>query len=151
MVNRPAFGGGSGARLAVFSDLLLWLHVVALAVGVGGGLVTSQIGLRLVAAAPDQRAAWRPLVRSFSLSAGAGLGLLLVTGPLLVRLESGAGGFAAQTALVPVAVATLGLGEWGLARLERGDEGGGRLMRVSGPLTLVVVVTLAFAAAATFS
>ena len=141
--------------MAVLLNLLLWLHAAALAIGVGGGLAASQIGPRLVAAAPDQRAAWRPLARSFSRSAGLGLGLLVLTGAWLFWLRSAAGdapvrGVKGEPALVAAMAAALGLGEWGLARLDRGDEGGARLLRVSAPLTLLAVLALALAAAAAF-
>ena len=142
--------------MAVFINLLLWLHLLALAIGIGGGLAMSQVGPRLITAAPDQRETWWPLATVFSRVASLGLVLLLITGPLLLWLKFGGYGglndwFKVKMALVAVAVVTIGLSHWGLARLKRGDEGGRRLMEVSGPLTMLTVVVLVLAAVFTFN
>lgn len=141
--------------MAVFMDLLLWAHFVGLALGMGGGLAMSQVGPRLTAAAPGDRDAWWPLAASFSRLSGIGLLLLLITGPLLLWLKYGGGaglgvGFMVKMALVAVAVVAIGLSQWGLARLRRGDEGGGRLMAVSGPLSGLSVLAVILAAVFTF-
>jgi hypothetical protein len=41
--------------MPVIINLLIWLHLMGLAMGVGGGLALSQVGPRLVGAPPDQR------------------------------------------------------------------------------------------------
>jgi hypothetical protein len=142
--------------MAVFVSILLWLHIVALTMGAGGGIGMSQVGPRLVAAAPDQREGLWPLATVFARIAGAGLVLLLVTGPLLLWLKFGGMSglnpwFKLKLALVLVAVVTVGLSEWGLARLRRGDEGGGRLMTITGPLTMLTVLTAVLAAVFAFN
>ncbi|HEY3948309.1 hypothetical protein [Phenylobacterium sp.] len=142
--------------MAILIDLLLWLHFLALAMGVGGGLAMSQVGPRLIAAAPAEREPLWPLATVYSRIAGGGLVLLLITGPLLLWLKFGGMGglndwFRLKLALVAVSVVTIGLSEWGLARLKRGDEGGGRLMRITGPLTLVTVLAIVLAAVFAFN
>jgi hypothetical protein len=142
--------------MPVIVNLLLWLHFIALGMGVGGGIAMSQVGPRLVAAAPEQRATWWPLATVFSRIAGAGLVLLLITGPLLLWLKyDGMEGlndwFKLKLGLVAVAVATIGLSMWGLARLKRGDEGGGKLMKLTGPLTMLAVLGVILAAVFTFN
>jgi hypothetical protein len=142
--------------MAVVVNLLLWAHFVALALGIGGGLAMSQVGPRLAAAAPDQRATWWPLATVFSHIATVGLVLLLITGPLILWLKFGGFGglnawFTLKMALVAVAVVTIGLSHWGLGRLRRGDEGGGRLMAITGPLTMLTVLGVVLSAVFAFN
>lgn len=142
--------------LPVIINLLLALHLMALAMGVGGGLALSQVGPRLVAASPDQRATWWPLVTVYGRIARAGIFLLLITGPLLLWLKFGGdmglnGWFKLKMALVLMLVASVGVGWWGAARLKRGDEGGGRLMKVTGLLTKLIVTAIVLAAVFAFN
>jgi hypothetical protein len=139
----------------VIIDLLFWLHLMALAMGIGGGIAMSQVGPRLIAATPDQRATWWPLATAYTRIAGAGLILLLVTGPLLLWLRYGGteglnDWFKLKMALIVVMVLTIGLSMWGMARLRRGDEGGGKLMKVAGPLTTLTAAAIALAAVFSF-
>lgn len=141
--------------MVVFTSVLLWVHFLALALGTGGGIAMMQVGPRLVAAAPDQRETWWPLATVFSRIAGAGFLLALVTGPLMLWLKYGGlgavnGWFTLKLALVAVAVVTIGLSEWGLGRFRRGDEGGGRLMMVAGPLTGVTMLVIVLASVFSF-
>lgn len=140
----------------IIVKLLLWVHLIALAMGLGGGLGMSQVGPRLVAAAPDQREPWWPLAKVFSHVATLGLVLLLITGPLLLWLKFGDMQtknvwFQAKLGLVVIAIVTISLTKWGLARLKRGDEGGGKLMSVTGPLTSLTVLAIVLAAVFAFN
>ena len=142
--------------MPVVINLLFWLHLMALAMGIGGGLAMAQVGPRLLAATPDQRATWWPLAKAFSRVTSAGLVLLLITGPLMLWLKFG--GFAGlnvwfkvKMGLVALAVVTIGLTEWGLSQLKRGREWGGRLMLVCGPLTGLTVVAVVLAAVFAFN
>jgi len=142
--------------MPVVVNLLMWLHLMALAMGLGGGIAMSQVGPRLAAAAPDQRETWWPLAMVYSRIAVAGLVLLLITGPLLLWLKFGGMGglnlwFQVKLGLVAVTIVTVGLSVWGLARLRRGDEGGGRLMQVAGPLTSLTVLAVVLAAVFAFN
>jgi hypothetical protein len=141
--------------MSVIIDLLFWLHLMALAMGIGGGIAMSQVGPRLLAATPDQRAPWWPLATAYSRIAGTGLILLLITGPVLVWLRYGGieglnGWFKLKMALVVVIVLTVGLSMRGMARLRRGDEGGGKLMKVAGALTTLTAAAIALAAVFSF-
>lgn len=142
--------------MPIIINLLISLHLMALAMGVGGGLALSQVGPRLVAAPLDQRATWWPLVAVYSRIAQAGIVLLLITGPLLLWLKYGGGvglndWFKLKMALVFALVVTIGVGMWGTARLKRGDEGGGKLMKVTGPLTMLTVTAIVLAAVFAFN
>lgn len=137
-----------------FINILLWLHFMGMAMGVGGGVALSQIGPRLVAATAEQRGAWWPLETFFSRIGAGGLVILLITGPLMVWLKfAGLGGmttwFWAKMALVVVATAGIGLHEWAGARFKRGDESAAPLMfiggRLAGGAMALVVLCAVFA------
>jgi len=137
-------------------NLRLWAHFVALAAGVGGGLGMSQVGPRLVNAAPDQRETWWPLARFFLMLTRIALVVLLVTGPLMVWLKYG--GFAglnvwfhAKLGLIVLAIVLMGLSEVGMARLKRGDEGGGKLAMIAGPAMGVAMYVVILAAVFAFN
>lgn len=141
--------------MTVLITLLLWAHFVGLALGMGGGLGMSQVGPRLTTAAPEDRAAWWPLAGFFSRLSGVGLLLLLITGPLQLWLKYAGGAglgvwFMVKMALVVLAIIAIGLSQWGLARLKRGDEAGGKLMAVSGPVSGLTVLAVILAAVFTF-
>jgi hypothetical protein len=53
--------------------------------------------------------------------------------------------------LVVVAVLTIGLSHVGLAKLRRGDEAGGKLMAIGGPLTMLTVLAIVLAAVFAFN
>lgn len=136
--------------------LLLWLHLVALAAGVGGGLGMSQVGPRLVKATPDQRETWWPMARFLRLLTSVGLVVLLVTGPLMVWIKyGGVSGlnvwFHAKMGLVALAIVLMGLSEMGMARLKRGDEGGGKLAMTAGPALGVTMYVVMLAAVFAFN
>ncbi len=142
--------------MPVIINLVLSLHLIALAMGVGGGLALSQVGPRLVASAPDQRATWWPLVTVYSRIARAGIILLLITGPLLLWLKYGGeaglnGWFKVKMALVLVLVVSIGVSHWGTARLKRGDEAAAKLMKITGPLTMLTVTAIVLAAVFAFN
>ena len=141
--------------MAVVNNLLLWVHLLAWGLGMGGGLGMSQVGPRLIAACPDQRATWWPMVEVFSRMSSIALVLLLVTGPLMLWMKYDGGrslnaGFPVKMGLVLVSVLTIGLTHWGKARLKRGDEGGARVMMIAGPLTAVVMFAVVLAAVFAF-
>jgi hypothetical protein len=142
--------------MPVIVNLLIWVHFMALAMGVGGGIAMSQVGPRLAKASPDERAAWWPLAAVYSRIAGAGLLLLLITGPLIVWLKFGGmealnDWFKLKMALVTVMVIAVGLNMWGQARLRRGDEGGAKLSKVAGPLTMLAVAGVVLCAVFAFN
>ena len=136
--------------------LLLWAHFIALAAGVGGGLGMSQVGPRLLSAAPDQREIWWPLARFFRMLTSVGLVVLLVTGPLILWLKYGGMSglnvwFMVKMGLVALGVVLMGLSEMGMARLKRGDEGGGKLAMIAGPALGVTMYAVILAAVFAFN
>lgn len=134
---------------------LLWVHFVALAMGLGGGIAMSQIGPRLVAAPADQRELWWPVANTVTRISLVGMVLLLLSGPALLMLKyndvQGLGvWFMVKMALVLVALVALGLTERAKAQFKRGDEAAGQMMIRTGPIIAVSVLGVVAAAVLTF-
>lgn len=134
---------------------LLWVHFVALAMGLGGGLAMSQVGPRLVAAPLDQRDLWWPVATVLTRIALVGMVLLLISGPLMLWLKFDGGRglgvwFMVKMGLVAVAVVALGLTERAKAQFKRGDEAAGRMMVRTGPVIAISVLGVIAAAVLTF-
>jgi hypothetical protein len=135
--------------------VLLWLHFIGLAMGLGTGISLSQVGPRLVAAPVDQRELLWTFETIFSRIGAAGLVILLITGPLLLMTKfGGANGpgdwFLAKMVLVAVLVLGVGLHHWAAAGFRKGDESMGRWMLVGGRMAGTSAVVAVFCAAVTF-
>lgn len=141
--------------MSVIVNLLIWVHLLALAMGFAGGIAMSQIGPRLAAAAPDQRATSWPLANTFTGISHAGLVLLLATGPLILWLKYPGGGlspaFAIKMGLMALAIVAIGVSSWGKARLKRGDEAGARVMAAAGPVTMLLMLGVVLSAVFAFN
>ncbi len=141
--------------MSVIVNLLIWVHLLALAMGFAGGIGMSQIGPRLAAAAPDQRATWWPLANTFTAISHTGLVLLLVTGPLILWLKYQStnavnAAFGIKMGLVVLAIVAIGVSSWGKARLKRGDEGGAKVMAATGPVTMLLMLGVVLSAVFAF-
>ena len=136
--------------------LLLWAHLAALVVGMGGGLGMSQVRPRPAAAAPGERETWWPMARTFQMMSRIGLVVMLLTGPAMVSMKYGGMGglnvwFTGKMALVALAVVLMAVTEIGMARLKRGDERGGRLAMTAGPLIGMTFFAVILAAVFAFN
>jgi len=141
--------------MPVWTDLLLWLHLLGLAMGVGVGIAMSRVAPKVIAAPLNERAALWPLEKFLARVIAAGVALLLITGPLMLWLKfaGGAGlgwSFWAKMVFVTATVVCVGLSQWAGARLERGDESAAKLMSVSGPLSGISAVLAMIFAVITF-
>ncbi len=139
--------------MPVIVNLLIWVHLLALAMGFAGGIAMSQIGPRLSAAAPDDRATWWPLANTFTAISHTGLMLLLVTGPLILWLKyQGAVSttFNIKMGLVLLAIVAIGVSSWGKARLKRGDERGAKVMAATGPVIMLLMLGVVLSAVFAF-
>ena len=133
------------ACLAFLFDFLLWLHFMGIAMGVGVGIAVSRVAPRVLAAPADQRGQLWPLERILTRIVAAGLGILLVTGPLMLWLKLGGTAglgwpFWAKMAFVASTTLFVGLTQWANARFDRGDESAAKLISISGPMSGVSAV-----------
>ena len=142
--------------MAVFNYILLWLHFLGVTMGVGIGIAVSRVAPLAIATPTNQRGKLWPLAKSLSRLIAAGLGILLVTGPLMLWLKFGgtAGlGWSFWVKMVFVASTTIcvGLNQWASARFERGDESAAKLMSVTGPLAGISALFAMLFAVITFN
>ena len=137
------------------TTLLLWIHIVAFVAGGSNTVVMPIIGTTLPMVDEATRATLFRIGFQMATIGKVAAATLLITGPLLLWLRYGGveglnGWFKLKMALVAVIVLTIGLSMRGMARLKRGDEGGGKLMKVAGPLTTLTAAAIALAAVFSF-
>jgi hypothetical protein len=71
----------------ILNSLLLWIHLVALAAGGVATFGIPVVGSKMATATPETRPLLFSIVMGMSKIGRAGLGLLIVTGPLLFWLK----------------------------------------------------------------
>jgi uncharacterized membrane protein len=135
---------------------LIFLHLTAVAAGVGGGMAMSQVGPRLAAAGPAEREQLWPLANGITRIALIGLVVLLLTGPAALWLKFGGtaglnGWFWAKMGLVAAGVVAVGVTEAAKARFRRGDEGAGRVLSAAGPVIGVLMLGVILCAVFAFN
>ena len=73
----------------IVNNLLFWVHLTALAVGGAASFGIPVVGSRMPSAAPETRPLLMQIMMGLSKVGRVGLGLLIITGPLLVWLKYG--------------------------------------------------------------
>jgi len=112
--------------MEILNNILLWIHLGGLVVGMGSGMALGVISPAISKSKPEERDRLWGLYGLLSRNAHAGLGLLLVTGPILVFTKfggfEGAGTwFWIKMALVVVLVISIMVGTRASKRLKSGD------------------------------
>lgn len=121
----------------VVINLLFWLHFIGLAMGLGGGIALGFIGPKLIAAeGPLLDEMWR-FERFFGRVGSAGLGVLTITGPLMLWLKFGGPAgltwwFWAKMAFVAIALVGVATHQWAGRRFHQGDRRAIPVMFASG-------------------
>lgn len=69
--------------------LLFWLHIVALALGGAAAFGLPVVGSRMPTATPEMRPTLLKIMHGLSTVGRAGIGTLIVTGPLIIWLKFG--------------------------------------------------------------
>src|SRR3569623_26476 len=75
--------------MTVINEILLWLHFLGLAMGGGALLGATAIARLAPSATPEQRGAYMKLGGIMGMPGRGGLAVLLITGPLMLRLKWG--------------------------------------------------------------
>jgi putative membrane protein len=143
-----------GDIMEIINNLLLWLHLTALAAGAVPAFGMPVVGSKMRAATPETRAVLFSIAHGLSSVGRGAFAVLLVTGPLLVWLKfGGVSGlswwFSLKMLLVLILLIGVIYSGMLLKRAEGGDAGAARLMpRLGGGLMVVylgVVLSAVFA------
>ena len=137
----------------IVNDLLLWVHLISLGLGGAASFGIPVVASRLPSAAPEMRPMLLQIMKGLSTLGRAGLGLLIVTGPLLVWLgHGGVGGFNVWFWVKMVLVLLLLLGVIYAGLLLRRAAAGGPPSPRSAPIGMInsllfigIVLTAVFA------
>ena len=138
----------------ILVNILLWLHFMGLALGIGGGIALAFVGPRLIAATAGERDLLWTFEKFFGRVGGGGLIVLLITGPLMVWLKFGGTAgftwwFSVKMVLVALAVIGVGTHQWAGARFHRGDASAVPLLfiggRVAGASMVLAMLCAVFA------
>lgn len=138
----------------VVINLLIWAHIVAFVVGGSNSVVGPVIGSRMATATPDMRAGYVGVMGALAQSGKFAMGVLLVTGPLIMWLRYGGLGGASvwfwiKMALVALMLAAIIIGGINFKKSLTGDAEAGKRAglahRVTGLAFLGVLLSAVFA------
>lgn len=138
----------------VVINLLIWAHIVAFVVGGSNLVVGRVIGSRLATATPEMRAGYVGVMGAMAQAGKFAMGVLLVTGPLIMWLRYGGLGGASvwfwiKMALVALMLAAIIIGGINFKKSLAGNGEAGRRAglahRVTGLAFLGVLLSAVFA------
>ena len=141
--------------MTFIADTLLWMHLMGLAMGVGGGIAISRVAPMAISAPDHLREQLQSVEQFLARIIETGVAILIVTGPLMLwlKFDGGAGlgwSFAAKMGFVAGTVICVGLSHWARRRIQRGDASAVRFVSVSGPLSGIFAVLATVFAVMTF-
>ncbi len=139
----------------ILNTILLWLHFIGLALGGAASFGIPVVGSRVPTAAPESRPLLLGITHGLSKVGRAGLGLLIVTGPLLLWLKFNGGQgisfwFWIKMLLVLVLIAGVIYSGMLLKRLQGGDVSVAPMMPRLGAANTIVLILIVLCAALTF-
>ena len=141
--------------MEVFNSLLLWLHLLGLAMG-GGALIGTNVLAMVGSATPaEQRPALLPVGGVLTAIGRAAIGLLIVTGPLMLWLKWGGhtpsdAWFGIKMLFVVILIVGIIMSSIGLKRITQGNAAGAALARQGRLIASGALVIVVLAAAFTF-
>src|SRR5487761_2524804 len=118
----------------VVSNLLFWIHLIGVALGGVAAFGIPVVASRMPTATADTRPLLFSLLEAMSKVGRAAIGLLIVTGPLIVWLKFGMGGLSAWFWIKMVLVGLIYAGING-KRVEKGDMAAARRAPIVGMFT----------------
>lgn len=139
----------------VVNTILLWLHFIGLAVGGAAAFGIPVVGSRMQSVAPEMRPTLLGITEGLSKVGRAGLGLLIITGPLMIWLKYGGFGtvsfwFWIKMLLVVLLLAGVIYSGMLLKRLKSGDASVAPMMPRLGMANTSILILIVLAAALTF-
>src|SRR5687768_16751269 len=140
--------------MEVVNNILFWIHLTSLALGGVAAFGIPVVASHMPTVAPEVRPTLMKIMKGLSSIARTGLGLLIITGPLMVWLKyGGVGGFSfwfwVKMALVVLLLAGVIYSGILAARAEAGGPPSPMMPRV-GMINTILLVAIIFSAVMTF-
>jgi len=137
----------------ILINILIFLHLFGLVIGMGSGIALSRIGPLYGTSSEEQRKLLFRLAMMLGKNGHIGLGLLWITGPLVVWLKFGTldlgPWFWAKMVLVVILSASIGMGSAAFRKFAAGDMAASARValtsRISGLAGLLIILTAVFA------
>jgi len=135
--------------------LVLWVHLLSLGLGGTAAFGISVVGSKMPTAAPEARPTLLKVMQDLSTIGRIGLGLLIITGPLLIWLKYGGYGgvniwFWIKMVLVLVLLASVTYSGILFKRVRAGDKAAAQLSPRVGMVSMLTFVAIIFSAAFAF-
>lgn len=140
----------------IVTDLLLFLHILGLVMGVGAGMAMLRVRPIVAGANDEQRSVLFIVGKKLGEHAHIGLAILWITGPLLVWLKYGGFGelsawFWVKIVLVVVLSAAVGVGAKAFRLMRAGDMSMAPRAKMAGKIGSAAGVAIIFCAAFAFN
>ena len=141
--------------MEVFFKLALWLHLMGLVMGLGGGMANSQIGPAIGGATNETRPTLWKLHHGVSRIAMIGLIIMLITGPLMVWLRypdisTLSNLFWVKMGLVVLMLIAIFTTVRAASKAEKGDLAAAKTMAIAGPISGLLSAATVLVAVLTF-
>lgn len=135
--------------------LLFWVHLIALALGGAASFGIPVVGRKMPTASPEMRPTLLGIMHGLSTIGRAGIGTLIVTGPLIVWLKYGGFGemnvwFWIKMALVVALLGSVIYSGILFKRITGGDVAAAQLAPRIGMLSTVLFLGIVFSAVFAF-
>jgi protoporphyrinogen IX oxidase len=140
----------------VLNNILLWLHLIALALGGVAAFGIPVVGSMMPTATPETRPTLVKIAERLSTIGRAGLGTLIVTGPLLVWLKAGGtagftGWFWAKMVLVVVLLGLVIFAGINAKRAQGGDMAAAKRAPQVGMASMATLILIVLTAVFAFN
>jgi putative membrane protein len=139
----------------ILNNILFWLHLTALSAGGAAAFGMPVVGSMLATATPELRPTLFSIAHGLSSVSRAALGVLIVTGPLLIWLKyGGAAGFSTwfwvkMVLVVLLLVDVIYIGVQ-MKRAETGDRAAAGMLPRLGAAATVLLILVVLSAVFTF-
>jgi protoporphyrinogen IX oxidase len=139
----------------VLNTILLWIHLMGLALGGAAAFGIPVVGSRMQSAAPEMRPTLMGIMQGLAKVGRAGIGLLIISGPLMIWLKYGGVGevsfwFWIKMVLVILLIAGVIYSGMLAKRIAGGDMSAAKLAPRVGMANTTVLVLIVLTAVLTF-
>lgn len=139
----------------ILINLLIALHILGLVIGMGSGMANARLGPMYGTASAEQRSLLFKIGSMLGKNGHIGLGLLWITGILVVWLKYGGVGeftfwFWVKMVLVVALSASIGIGSSAYRKFAAGDMGASARVAIAGKISAVCGVLVIVSAVFSF-